>query len=384
MGKKIKGLSLFANVWIAETYLDSIWVDIAIANELDEKRCELYKHFYPNATVLSWDIWNDFVKNHIIEISQKNNVDLIIATPPCQWMSTIWKMDEFDTRNLLIQHWIDVILAIKPKYVLLENIPQQLKTNIIFDNKKVKIPDFIKLALSEYYNFNDNTIINAKDYGVPQNRERSIFLLSRKDQVYTWTFPEKENKIITLKEAIGHLPELDPLIYDISYEEHLKIFPDYEKKKKKALKFSKFHTPPKHVFRQVYSMMHTPSWMSAFKNKSIYRPKKQDWSYTKWFQNTYKRMSWDKPCNTITTYNRTIGSQENVHPWRFIWKNENDDPVYSDPRVLTLYEIILASSLPTDWNIPNNVSENFVRTVIGEWIPPLLIKKIVNELVTNI
>ena len=107
------------------------------------------------------------------------------------------------------------------------------------------------------------------------NRIRSIILLTRKDLKYKWNPPSKNKEITTLKKAIGNLPSLDPLIYDISYKKHLEIFPDYEKKVIKAHTLSKWHTPPKHVYRQVISMLHTPSGKSAFDNNDKYKPKKR-------------------------------------------------------------------------------------------------------------
>ena len=265
-----------------------------------------------------------------------------MATPPCQGMSSVGKMDPFDPRNHLITNTIDIILNIKPKYVFLENVPEQLITKITYNSKTILIPEYIKIKLSEYYSFSDLKTVNAKDYSVPQSRERSIYLLTRKDQKVKWTFPEKDEKVITLREAIGHLPSVDPFINDISNDQLYQIFPDYDKKLKTALEISPLFKPLPHVYRQVFSMRHTPTGKSALENIFEYRPKKIDGSLVKGFKNTYKRMSWDKPCNTITTYNRTIGSQENVHPGRYIGENLSGISIYSDPRVLTLYEIRLA------------------------------------------
>ena len=52
----MKGLSLFANVGIAETYLDEMNINIVIANELLENRCKFYKHCHPDADVICGDI----------------------------------------------------------------------------------------------------------------------------------------------------------------------------------------------------------------------------------------------------------------------------------------------------------------------------------------
>lgn len=78
-----------------------------------------------------------------------------------------------------------------------------------------------------------------------------------------------------MENAIGNLPSLDPEIYDLPYEEQMKIFPEFEKKKEEGLVVSKWHYPPKHVYRQVYSLMHTPTGDTAFNNIDLFKPKKK-------------------------------------------------------------------------------------------------------------
>lgn len=375
---KIKGLSLFSNVGIAELLLKDIGVEVVLANEILEERCRFYKEIFPKAEMISGDIKNPTILKYIIKRAKELEVDFIITTPPCQGMSMAGKKDKNDKRNLLITYAIDAIQKINPKYIFLENIPQQLKTYIRIEKKKLLIPDFLKLKLENKYNFNQNSIVNASNYGVAQNRIRSIFLLTRKDLPHIWETPPKENKVINLFESIGHLPTLDPLIHDISYSSHLKIFPDYEKKLLKAQKISRWHSPPKHIYRQVFAMMNTPTGKSAFENTKKFRPLTKQGSIVKGFKNTYKRQDWSKPAYTVTTYNRTIGSQENVHPGRKY--KFHGKTLYSDARVLTVYEIMKIMSIPENWKIPSWCSENFLRTVIGEGIPPLLVKKFFVEL----
>ncbi len=379
--KKINALSLFANVGIAEAYLDEIGVSIKIANEIDPQRVKFYKNLYPDVDIIEGDITNKNIQQEIITKSIKNKIDLIMATPPCQGMSTAGKQDKNDKRNLLICDTVEIIKKIKPKYVFLENVPEQLITKINYHGKEILISDYIHKELDKIYNFNRDQHINAKYYGVPQDRERAIFLLTRKDLNFSWDFPPKE-KIVTLEEAIGNFPSLDPLVYDIPEEEQKKLFPNYEKKKEAGLAFSKWHYPPKHVYRQVFSLMHTPTGQTAFNNIDKFKPKKQDGTFVKGFKNTYKRQLWDKPGYTITMYNRTIGSQNNVHPGRYIGKDKNGYDIYSDARVLTICELLKVSSLPQEWNIPNWASDHFIRQVIGEGIPPLMVKKIMEE-ITN-
>lgn len=380
---KIKAMSLFANVGIAETYLKEIGIDVVIANEIEHQRVRFYNHLYPSTKMIEGDITSKEIQDKLIELAKNEKVELIMATPPCQGMSTAGKKDKNDIRNLLIKDAVKVIKGVKPKYVFFENVPEQLNTCIEYNNDEILIPDYLKKEFECDYYFNDKFIINAADYGVPQLRERAIILLTRKDVRKKWNFPKKNNEIITMEKAIGDLPSLDPEIYDISYEDQLRIFPDFEKKKAEGLSISKWHYPPKHVYRQIYSLMHTPTGETAFNNIDLFKPKKKDGTYTKGFKNTYKRQEWNKPAFTVTMFNRTIGSQNNVHPGRYIGKDENGYDLYSDARVLTVYELMLVTSLPKDWDIPNWASEHFVRQVIGEGIPPLLVKEIMQELINT-
>ena len=368
----MKGLSLFANVGIAETYLKDINVEIVVANELLSNRCKFYKHCHPTTNVICGDITDSTIYNQIIDAAHKEKIDFIIATPPCQGMSLAGTKNPLDPRNSLIKYAIDAIIDLKPKYALLENVVQQLKTPIEYNNKRLLIPDYINERLGEFYNINTNPIINTMDYGVPQNRQRAIFLFARKDTNKQWKFPKKHNKIVTLNDAIGDLPSLDPLIK----EENMRyIFPDYEKKKKEGLAISKYHYAKMVPWRQVEAMMHTPTGKSAFQNE-VYYPKNIDGRKIKGGAFTYMRMDWNKPAPTVTMYNGSISSFTNVHPGRKL-----KDGTYSDPRVLSLYELFIVTSLPKDWDPPEWASENFIRQVIGEAIPPLLIKEIVKEII---
>ena len=376
---KLNGLSLFANVGVAETYLDELGIEIKVANELEPKRAKFYSHLYPKTNMIIGDITDEEIRKAIVLESKKNNVDFIIATPPCQGMSLAGKMDKFDKRNQLIYYAIEVIKKIKPKYILLENVPQLLRTKIKVDNVIISIPEYIHKELDDYYNFADENIVSARDYNVPQMRKRNIFLLSRKDMNYVWQVPKKK-KTITLRDAIYDLPSVDPLLKE-GLEETLKLFPNYLIKKENAEKVSKFHRPPIHAKKHVVAMMHTPSGCTAFDNEIFY-PKKDDGTRVNGHYNTYRRFEWDKPARTITQNNGVISSLCCVHPGKpYV---QNGEVLYSDPRCLTLYELFIVFSLPKDWNVPDWADERFIRRVVGEGIPPMLIKNIVEELVNHI
>ena len=376
---KLIGLSLFANVGIAETYLHELGIDIEVANEIDEARARFYTHLYPDADMITGDITDQEIFKKVIEKARAKKVDFIIATPPCQGMSLAGKMDQFDKRNQLVYYAIEAIKKLKPKYILLENVPQLLKTKIKINDQIVAIPEYIHRELGKDYNFANQNLVSAMDYGVPQMRRRNIFLLSRKDMQYIWQIPTPQKRI-TLKDAIYDLPSVDPLLKE-GLGETIKLFPDFLEKKEKAEKVSKFHTPPVHAKKHVIAMMHTPSGCTAFDNEKYY-PKKDDGTRVNGHYNTYRRFEWEKPARTITQNNGVISSLCCVHPGKPYTKN--GETLYSDPRCLTLYELFIVFSLPKNWDVPEWADERLIRKVVGEGIPPMLIKNLAKPLIDHL
>ena len=377
--KKLRGVSLFANVGIAEAYLEGIGVDMIVANEFVPQRARFYQDVYPHTHMICGDIKDDAVRDQIVAEAIAGNVNFVMATPPCQGMSMAGNRFEFDIRNELIYYAIDVIKRLRPEYALIENVPTILKTKIAINGQIMLIPEYLQMELGNDYVFNTNTLIKTMDYSIPQMRERNIFLLVRRDKNIKWEFPEKE-RIITLREAIGNLPSLDPMLRE-GMALTLQKFPDFEKKKEAAAQISPWHKPPIHSWKQVEWMMHTPSGKSAIYNE-IYYPQKENGEHIVAHHNHYRRMSWDKPSRTITQNNGVISSLACVHPGRpYLSEGET---LYSDPRVLTIYEILIVSSLPLDWPIPEWATDNLIRKVIGEGIPPRLIRVIIEQLLKQL
>ena len=372
---KLRGVSLFANVGIAEAYLESVGVDIKVANEFVPQRARFYQDVYKNTHMICGDIKDDEVRNQIVDEAIANNVNFVMATPPCQGMSMAGNRFEFDIRNELIYYAVDVIKRINPEFALIENVPTILKTKISVDGNVMLIPDYLKKELGDNYIFNSESLVKAMDYAIPQLRERNIFLLVRKDKNIEWKFPPKE-RIVTLEEAIGNLPSVDPLLRE-GIDFTLQKFPDYENKKIAAAEVSPWHRPPIHSWKQVEWMMHTPSGKSAIYNE-VYYPQKENGVHIVAHHNHYRRMAWDKPSRTITQNNGVISSLACVHPGRPY--RINGELLYSDPRVLTIYEVMIVSSLPLNWPIPEWANESLIRKVIGEGIPSKLIKVIVEHL----
>jgi DNA (cytosine-5)-methyltransferase 1 len=378
MKEKIKVLSLFASGGVAEAHLKDIGIEILVANEIKTERCKFYKYIYPKTKMIDGDITKKSIKKEIIDSSISKKINCIIATPPCQGMSVAGNLNPLDKRNQLITYTIEIIKEIKPKFIFLENVPAQLTTKIEYKGKIILIPDFIRKELQSLYNFNEQVLVKTMDYEIPQMRKRNIFLLTRKDLNFNWNFPSKKKKIITLKDALKKVPSLDPLLRE-GYDETVNMFPDFELKKKIGARLSKWHYPPTHSKRHVVWMQKTPSGNTAFDNKKFY-PQKNDGTIISGHYNHYRRHSWDKPSRSLTQNNGVISSLACVHPGHCLIVGNEDKRIYSDPRCFSIYELLIISSLPLNWNIPDWIKENDIRKIIGEGIPAKLVKYIFKEL----
>lgn len=371
-------VSLFANIGIGEACLESLGFRVVVANELEQKRADIYRQIYPKTEMICGDITNENIYSDIVKASSKHKINVIMATPPCQGMSTAGKQDKNDKRNELFLYAVQLIKDLKPEYFIFENVPGFMTTTVEYEGKSALIPDIINNMLKTTYSMSFN-IIDTQNYGVPQSRTRLILLGTRKKITNKWVMPSIEKEVKTLKDAIGHLPIVDPYIYDISEAEMLKIFPFYKEREKNALKISPWHIPPRHIHRQVITMLHTPSGCSAFDNEK-YKPRKKNGDIVKGFHNTYSRQRWDTPAYTIAMSNNQISTQNSVHPGRYIGKDINGDDIYSDPRVFTIYELMRIMSIPEDWPIPITVSKQYLRHIIGEGVPSLLMSKIFSQI----
>ena len=343
------GISMFSSGGISEYYLNNINIKIVLANEIIDKRADFYNSMYPEAKMIVGDIMDDKIFNDYIKKAKIYNPKFLIATPPCQGMSTLGKKEyQKDERNYLFYRIINVINQLNLDYIIVENVPKFFKLNYPYKGQLYNIIDIFKSEFKNKYIVEGN-IYNAKDYEVPQSRPRAIIKLYKRGSV--WNSPIK-NEEISLRKAIGHLPSLSP--------------GDSSK--------YKYHTAIKHSEMQINAMLNTPEGSSAMKN-TIHYPKKKNGQKVRGFHNTYKRMKWDSPCPARATNNGLISGHNNVHPGRSL-----GDGKWSDPRVLTLLELFIVSSLPEYFKYPTHFKDSFLRLLIGEAIPPRMLFNIVRTI----
>lgn len=351
----MKAISLFSCIGVAEFYLKDLGIDVILASDIDKRRCEVHQCLYPDTPMICGDLVDNRVKKAIIDAVIDKGVDLIISTPPCQGMSTVGKNKgralsaSNDRRNNLILETFEFIDTLKPSYVIFENVPQLLKVKLMFNGKSMLVEDIFKEKYGDEYNLKIN-IFNTCHYGIPQNRERVFIRLFKKG--LTWPDPQPDLIVKTLRDSIGSLPSI-------------------EAGESSTLKN---HWARKHPDSQVDWMRHTPTGCSAINNKAHY-PCKADGERIKAYPNCYKRMTWDAPSPTVTMRNEIMSSQDKVHPGRSLGNG-----LWSDARVLTLRELLIVMSLPPDMDVPTIVSDTAFRQFVGEGIPPLMMKKIMEGL----
>lgn len=196
----MKILSLFSGCGGLDLGFEKAGFDIPIANEFDPTIWETFKINHPKTKLLECDIKN------IKEDDLPNNFDGIIGGPPCQSWSEAGAMRGInDSRGQLFYEYIRLLKIVKPKFFLAENVSGMLSTK-----HKEAVENFIALFKECGYDVS-LTLVNAKDYGVAEERKRVFYIGFRNDLNIKFKFPEgstkDDNKKITLRDVIWDLKD---------------------------------------------------------------------------------------------------------------------------------------------------------------------------------
>ena len=167
------------------------------------------------------DLTGDIIRKRIMALDifkdkEMPDIDLMIGGPSCQGFSRAGRRDKKDPRNMLFSQYVRVISEVRPKYIVLENVEGFM--DMQFDDfvglTGIKYPDgsvtpqILRSELNEIgYTTLEPKILNAAEFGVPQRRNRVIFIGYR-DDVQSPEYPKPEldpNHFVTLKDAIGDL-----------------------------------------------------------------------------------------------------------------------------------------------------------------------------------
>ena len=191
-------VSLFSGCGGLDLGFEKAGFDIPMANEFDPTIWATYMANHPNTKLIKVDIRN------IDESVFPDNIDGIIGGPPCQSWSEAGSLRGIeDSRGKLFYEYIRILREKQPKFFLAENVSGML-ANRHADAVQNIISSFIDCGYDVFVN-----LVNAKDYGVAQERKRVFYIGFRKDLKISFQFPEgstKDNsKKITLRDTIWDL-----------------------------------------------------------------------------------------------------------------------------------------------------------------------------------
>lgn len=194
----MKVISLFSGCGGLDLGFEKAGFEIPVANEFDPTIYETFKINHPNTKLIEGDIRN------ISEEDFPSDVDGIIGGPPCQSWSEAGALRGIeDQRGQLFFDYIRVLRKTQPKFFLAENVSGMLANRHSSAVKNI-------ICLFEESNYNVTmTMVNAKDYGVAQERKRVFYIGFRKDLKIDFKFPEgstkDDAKKITLRDIIWDL-----------------------------------------------------------------------------------------------------------------------------------------------------------------------------------
>lgn len=310
-------------------------------------------------TILGVDFWETaletFKKNHpqteikcenVRELGKEtlekytNKTDVIIAGPPCQGFSMSGRRDVLDERNNLFKEVIRVVKIVKPKVVVIENVLGLLSMKTP-QGEEVKNEIESELKFLGYHV--KTSVLNASEYGVPQNRKRVIFIASLIDNI---KFPEpkyglKKLPLINVGDAIGNIPN--------NGKKYLKA----ENKFQKLMSGNKNilnHEPIKHSFLVTKRMSKVPNggnWQDI--------PMELGQGGGK-HSNNYRRLDINSPSITI----KHVSKSMIIHP------------LYD--RTPTVREVARIQSFSDDFELKGTKYDQYQQ--LANAVPPLLGKSI--------
>ena len=327
--------------------------NIALGVDIHWPSVETYRHAHPTAAVVLGDITkivslNEATNANLLDTTLKRvvgskNVDVLMAGIPCQGFSLANKKRSIlDKRNYLFIYFIEVIKLLNPKIVIIENV-----SSLTTMNNGSFVHD-IKEAIREEGYTVENNILNAADFGVPQNRRRVFFIGARADYSVLW--PTAQKKYLknprTVGDAISDLPSIQAGEFKDEYSSSSNLT-EYQTMFRGNCNVLKNHIAPKHPKQTIEKIRSTKP------GEPMYKSYKQR-----------IRLHWDHPSPTQVSGGIRPQFQFG-HP--------------EDSRGLTVRERCRIQSIPDSVEIFGGVVQGRVQT--GNAVPPLLaqaLAKVIN------
>ncbi|MEA5517310.1 DNA cytosine methyltransferase [Nodularia sp. UHCC 0506] len=283
---------------------------------------------------------------------QPGEVDLVTGGPPCQPFSTAGKRGSvMDPRGSLFMDFIRIVKEVQPRFFLMENVKGLLSASLRhrpINQRRKNYPPLeademagaaLTVVLAEMKELGYNVVYNlleAADYGVPQNRQRVVFIGSRDGEPATFPIPKycKDGQNLpkwrTLRDALTGLVDAKP------------EFISYSESRLKYLRLLEAGQNWRHLPEELKKEAMGGAYESGGGKVGFYR-----------------RLSWDKPSPTITTSPHQKAT-DMCHPVEL--------------RSLTVSESAKIQTFPDDWIFYGSISSKYKQ--IGNAVPVLLAKEI--------
>ncbi|MET9336637.1 DNA cytosine methyltransferase [Nonomuraea sp. NPDC003804] len=331
------------------------WTVVAAA-DYDKRAVETHRANFPGLS-LNIDLSDTAERTQLVQLLKGTKIDLVAGGPPCQPFSRAGRSkirslvehagrDPHDARKELWRAFLDVVLAIKPRAVLMENVPDMA----LGDDFRVVREIVGNLENAGYHT--DVRLVDAWKYGVPQHRKRLILLARNDHHEFSWPDPQKK---VTVRDAIGDLPVLpenDP-IGDRSLPYRGKAgaseFAHRMRAKEESGKVWDHMTRPvRPDDLEVFKLMDHKTLYSAIpENLRRYNADT--------FDDKYKRLDWDDLSRSITAHIAKDGYWY-IHP--------------EQHRTITVREAARIQTFPDHFRFSGTRSDAFRQ--VGNAVPPEL------------
>ena len=322
----------------------------AIALDFNEQALQTFKHNMPDTEIVHGDITDSAVKERIISLSKEKKVNMIIGGPPCQGFSLKGKkLGLNDPRNFLFLEYLNIVSEINPQVFIIENVKALLSTSAGWFKDQI-VQRVEEMGYTVRYG-----VLNSADYGVPQLRQRAIFICSKGIPI---ELPKPTaKKVTTVRDAIFDLAYLNSGEGAFEQEYTTQPSSDYQIKMRKGAKKLYNHKASNHAEIAIKKLSLIPPECGK-----EYLP--EDMIGKQQFSGTWGRLKWDEPSPTIDTRFDASSNGTNNHPFlnRAITPREAARLQSFDDRF-----VFIGPKL-------------YIRQQIGNAVPPLMAKALADKI----
>lgn len=321
----------------------------AVAVDFNKYATDTFKRNMPSTHVITGDITDAEVKEKIVKQSKAAGVNMIIGGPPCQGFAMKGKkLGLQDPRNFLFLEYLNIVKELNPEVFVIENVKRLLTT----ENGWFR--DEILHYINELGYCVDYGVLNAYDFGVPQSRERAIFICSRKKIC----LPKPQQLHVTVREAISDLAYLNSGEGEFEQEYLYAAESEYQRKMRMNANILYNHKATNHSQVALDKLALIPPERGKEYLPEHLRGKQV-------YNTTWCRLTWDTFSPTIDTRFDTPSNGTNSHP------------VLN--RSITPREAARLQSFDDEFIFYGTKSE--ICKQIGNAVPPLLAKAIADQIV---